>query len=878
MKADTLQNAKSALASDVVTESLIPNWLKVVVIILVALLIIYFAIVYLTKKKIHVKLYSKLLIIMGDLEKNYDLAVQYFDSGDYDMAIVIIRDIEHTPRLADELKSRCTEFKKKIQRAIDKQQVDELQHRIEVLISSSKFKEAKELLLNNRPKSKSDYDTILSRIHSAEVVHIKKTIECLIQESKIKDAYNYFREILTKFPEPKYLKDVDAYLRSYIQTELPKLIDKNEIENVEDIIGAIENIIQYRNIPLISDLKVKAKNKLFSKVSELVTGALEKYEISEAQQILDEYRTRLRPSDIVALNRQISDVRNSKVYISQKLRKQVIPLANASQFESAYKLIENAEKSYKEDFSSLRKEVDDIKEKQKFEAEKQRISDIISRIKVAIEKNELGTIQKELEALNISLNTDISLRQVFAKEYDILCTAYNSAKLLNDIEDSFYGDYPLLPIGTLNVEKKAEAGEDADPILNVQTGRNWGILGVFDGMGGAGARKYTHNLTKEEHTSAYWASRFVRDAVERLMSSRPIGTNPIEYIEKEIHRAIKNKLDSEILNFPAAASTVASKLLAKLPTTMALCAYQIVDSHIDVSCYWAGDSRVYMFDGEKFHFLTVDDADAPDGDPFSPANMDLAMNNKICQDHEYRINKSSIRVEMDPATPIVLFAATDGCFGYYKNPIEFENMILSVMYNFDAKQWITKIKDAIIDNIQQDDFSMSAVLIGNEDCKPLRNHISNRLSKAIFSEYLLWRNQERREQDEIIKQVDDYGTRIEEKLERLKDIKDSLEDIGQKINSLSNVFESIVNTLQKYSSSDKIPVENEPIYTKLKELLLIKQREETDLNRDIADLREARNNLKMKLEQLQLKSQTANNEWYAKYKSFINIIQPSQTI
>ena len=84
--------------------------------------------------------------------------------------------------------------------------------------------------------------------------------------------------------------------------------------------------------------------------------------------------------------------------------------------------------------------------------------------------------------------------------------------------------------------------------------------------------------------------------------------------------------------------------------------------------------------------------------------------------------------------------------------------------------------------------------------------------------------------------------------------------------------------MQKYSSSDKIPVENEPIYTKLKELLLIKQREETDLNRDIADLREARNNLKMKLEQLQLKSQTANNEWYAKYKSFINIIQPSQTI
>ncbi len=878
MKADTLQIVKSVLTSDAVTESVIPIWLKMIVIVLITLLIIYFAIAYLTKKKTHVKLYSKLLIIMGDLEKNYELAVQYFDKGDYDTAIVIIRDIEHTPRLADELRTKCSKLKKEILRAIDKQQVNELQRKVEILLTSLKFKEAKELLLNNRPKNKPDYDTIFSRIIGAEVGHIKTTIECLIQESKVKEAYNYFREILTKFPEPRYLKDVDAYLRSYIQTELPKLIDKNEIESVEDIIGAIENIIQYRNIPQISDLKVKAKNKLFSKVSELVTDALEKYEISEAQQILEEYRTRLRPSDIVALNRQISDVRNSKVYISQELRKKVIPLANASEFKSAYRLIENAEKSYKEDFSSLRKEVDNIKETQRLETEKKKISDIISGIKVAVSKNELNTIGRELTELKIALEADINLKSIFADEYDALSSAYHSAKELNEIEDSFYGDYPLLPIGTLNVEKKSDAGEDANPILNVQTGRNWGILGVFDGMGGAGARKYTHNLTKEEHTSAYWASRFVRDAVECLMSSRPIGTNPIEYIEKEIHKAIKHKLDGEIQNFPAAASTAVSKLLAKLPTTMALCAYQIVENHIDINCYWAGDSRVYMFDGKKLHFLTIDDADAPDGDPFSPANMDLAMNNKICQDHEYRINKSSVRVEMDSATPIVLFAATDGCFGYYKNPIEFENMMLSVMYSFDVKQWISKIKDAIIDNIQQDDFSMSAVLIGNEDYKPLLRHINNRLSKTIFKEYLSWREKERREQEDIIKQIDNYGTRIEKKLDGLKDVKASIGDISQKLNSFNDVFESIVNTLEKYSSNNNIPIENVSIYTKLKELLLEKQNEESNFNQDILDLRESRNNLKMRLEQLQLQSQVANNEWYAKYKNIINIVQPSQTI
>lgn len=878
MEADTLQIAKSALTSDAVTETVIPIWLKVVVIALIALLIIYFAIEYLKRKRKYVKLYSKLLIIMGGLEKDYELAVQYFDRGDYDMVICIIRDIEDTPKVSKELKNRCSDLKKKTKKAVDKQQVDELLCKIDALLASLNFKEAKELLHDNRPKNKYEYDTIYSRIICSEAEEIKKTVESLIRDSKIKEAYDYFREVYATFSEPKYLKDVDAYLRSYIQTELPKLIEKNEIEILEDIIAAIEKIVQYRNIPQISVLKVNAKKKLFSKVSEQITAALEKFEMSEAQLIFDEYRNGLLSSDIVILNRKITEARNSMGYVSQKLREKVLQLANAGNFELAYKNIENAEKSYKEDFSSIRKEVDGIKELQRLETEKKKISEIISGVKVAIEKNELSTIEIELNALKQALEADVELNNLFADEYDVLISAYNSAKGLKDIEDSFYGDYPVLPIGTLNVEKKADAGEDADPILNVQKGRSWGVLGVFDGMGGAGARKYTHNLTKEEHTSAYWASRYVRDVVEHLISSRHKGTNPIEYLEKEIHKAIKHKLDGEIQNFPAASSTAVSKLLTKLPTTMALCAYQIVDNYIDINCYWAGDSRVYMFDGEKLHFLTVDDANAPDGDPFSPANMDLAMNNKITQDHEFYINKSTIRVEMNPATQIVIFAATDGCFGYYKNPIEFENMILSVMSGSNVKQWISKIKDAIIDNIQQDDFSMSAVLIGNEDYKLLCKSICNRLSKTIFNDYLSWREQERRALDDILEKVQGYSNRIEEKLQELKDVKVSIEDISLRLNDFSNVFESIVNILQKYSMNDDILVENVSIYTTLKKLLLEKQREESNLNHDISDLREFRNSLKMELEQLQLKSQTANSEWYAKYKSYINIVQPSQTI
>mgnify|MGYP003307775845 CR=1 FL=1 len=180
-----------------------------------------------------------------------------------------------------------------------------------------------------------------------------------------------------------------------------------------------------------------------------------------------------------------------------------------------------------------------------------------------------------------------------------LLNLYHNTKENAIREAAYKGEQQIIPVGVFNVEKKKDAGEDADPTLDADINRSWGVLAVYDGMGGAGARKYTHKDTQEEHTSAYWASRYVKGAIEELIKLRPIGVNPVEYLESNMHVAIKQCLDKEISNFPSASSSAVSKLLAKLPTTMALCVYEIVDENLNVSCYWAGDSRVYMFDGEK---------------------------------------------------------------------------------------------------------------------------------------------------------------------------------------------------------------------------------------------------------------------------------------
>ena len=75
---------------------------------------------------------------------------------------------------------------------------------------------------------------------------------------------------------------------------------------------------------------------------------------------------------------------------------------------------------------------------------------------------------------------------------------------------------------------------------------------MFDGLGGAGARKYKHADTGEEHTSAWWASRYVKEAVETLMSSRVKGESPITFLEANLKDSIVNKRNEVIKHFPAA--------------------------------------------------------------------------------------------------------------------------------------------------------------------------------------------------------------------------------------------------------------------------------------------------------------------------------------
>lgn len=298
-----------------------------------------------------------------------------------------------------------------------------------------------------------------------------------------------------------------------------------------------------------------------------------------------------------------------------------------------------------------------------------------------------------------------------------------------------------LQLPPVNVPKQIDEGEDADPLIYSSEGKDWGVIGVFDGMGGAGGRKYTHLERQEVHTGAYWASRYVKEIVEELLRTKPGDMEPEAYLDSTLHPAIREGLARSSRNFGEVSRTM-SKMTKILPTTMALCLYQISEGNLKVTAYWAGDSRIYLFDGEKSVFITRDDVNVGDGDPFEP-QLDLPMTNCIyharefAKDPDFFINKTSYDLPLDSRGPVMLLAATDGCFGYFANPLQFEKAVREAVNPGDINGFSSTLSHAIMDNGQQDDYSFAAVVISAPGLDNVGN-LRNPLSDSLFSDYESW--------------------------------------------------------------------------------------------------------------------------------------------
>lgn len=249
-------------------------------------------------------------------------------------------------------------------------------------------------------------------------------------------------------------------------------------------------------------------------------------------------------------------------------------------------------------------------------------------------------------------------------------------------------------------EKIAGAGEDS---FCYQMGEQSVLLGVFDGCGGSGARLYENY---HGQTGAYMASRAVAGVTQRLFECGGFADS-VEETANRVHTAMLKSLAVCKENSGIQGGSKLKGSIAKeFPTTAAIACCTPKADGVSIDCYWAGDSRVYLLDEDGLAQITADDLDGLDA--YENISGDGVLTNVISASKPFRIHSARIT----SSKPVLVFAATDGCFGYIPTPMEFEAFLLEClcsatsMAEFECR--ITKR----LEKIAGDDYTLVGAAFG----------------------------------------------------------------------------------------------------------------------------------------------------------------------
>ena len=266
---------------------------------------------------------------------------------------------------------------------------------------------------------------------------------------------------------------------------------------------------------------------------------------------------------------------------------------------------------------------------------------------------------------------------------------------------------PTVAFG-FNLEKIPGHGEDADPIM--RDGPDLGLIGVFDGMGGAGGTVY--ETAEGPRTGAYLASRIAKDVVEQRMLEllEPDWNLKGEAAAADLHRSVKKALEERLQELNAPASRLRSRLLRALPTTMAVVALQRTHRRgCTWTChvFWVGDSRAYAFMPDGARQLSTDDL-RDSNDALANLHQDSVVSNAMSADTEFHVNYRRVDLE----APFALVCATDGCFGYLPTPMHFEHVVLGALRDARTPEAWSRAVQARIVEVTGDDAAMSTMGVG----------------------------------------------------------------------------------------------------------------------------------------------------------------------
>ncbi|MEV6982958.1 hypothetical protein AB0M95_17075 [Sphaerisporangium sp. NPDC051017] len=266
-------------------------------------------------------------------------------------------------------------------------------------------------------------------------------------------------------------------------------------------------------------------------------------------------------------------------------------------------------------------------------------------------------------------------------------------------------------------ERREGLGEDAEPLLVHHGPTREGVVGVFDGAGGAGASIVAASRTGVPRTGAWVGSRTARRCVEGWFLERLEDRKPFET------ESLRSSLAAELAGArPRVPSRILGSMRRVLPSTMAAVRYRVEDGRVECEALWAGDSRAYALTPDGgLQALTRDHT--VETDALEQLVQDPPLTNMLCADRDFTVESHPVALD----GPCVLVCATDGCFGYVDTPSDFERHLLgTLMESEDERDWAERLA-ARVSGYTGDDASLCLAAFGFSGLGDLRERFGDRL-------------------------------------------------------------------------------------------------------------------------------------------------------
>lgn len=256
------------------------------------------------------------------------------------------------------------------------------------------------------------------------------------------------------------------------------------------------------------------------------------------------------------------------------------------------------------------------------------------------------------------------------------------------------------------VSSEAYQGEGEDSFC-CSCSNDSAVIAVFDGCGGLGSRKYDNY---DGHTGAFIASRLVSGAVYDWFQCRDtdvVSLNSQDVADKVADDSVLRARVANALSMGESLAGSALKLRGSMvrdfPTTAAIA---LADNHRDavrLQIMWAGDSRVYILGCDGLMPLSRDDTDSQDA--FEDLRKDPVQTNVLSSDGRFTLHSRSFFL----TEPAMILAATDGYFGYWNTPMEFEYFLLNTLEkSVSLEEWKKRLREDIKD-VTGDDATLAAM-------------------------------------------------------------------------------------------------------------------------------------------------------------------------